>query len=96
TGAPGQAIYAARAAGTFLNHTLNNSLQAVLYRAELLRDHDDPQVAEAGRWLAECVRAMADTVKLVGHLRRFATVPYPGSEEMLDPDCLEGDERWSS
>ncbi|MBI2944948.1 MAG: hypothetical protein HYY25_12165 [Candidatus Wallbacteria bacterium] len=88
-------LSAARAAGTFLNHSLNNSLQAVMYRAELLREHEDPQVAEAGRFLAECVRAMADTVRLVGSLRRFATVPYPGSEKMLDPSCLEGEEQWS-
>ncbi len=63
--------------------------------AELLREHEDPQVAEAGRFVAECVRAMADTVRLVGSLRRFATVPYPGSEKMLDPSCLEGEEQWS-
>lgn len=93
-GKPDAEVHAARAAGTFLNHSLNNSLQAVMYRAELLRDHEDPQVAEAGRWLAECVRAMADTVRLVQTLRRFATVAYPGREEMLDPSCLGGDDAW--
>lgn len=89
-----ESVHAARAAGTYLNHALNNSLQAVMYRAELLRDHGDPEVAEAGRWLAECVRAMADTVRLVGSLRRFSTVRYLGSELMLDPACLEGGDPW--
>jgi hypothetical protein len=90
------AVVAARAAGTFLNHVLNNSLQSVMYRAELLCEHEDPQVAEAGRWLAQCVRAMADNVRRVGSIRHFATVAYPGAELMLDPACLDGGETWSS